>query len=278
MATFRGERRTVNLLTMAGCVALMLPSGAAAGGATTLADAQSPRSSEHVPGCPGHDRRDAVARTLRGTTGADVIVTGGARRVSAKAGNDLICVTGRTRSVEAGSVTTSSRPAVGAPRPSRPWGPGQTTLSGVAAPTTSARADEATRRSTTSAPVAVPTSYDDDFPGPNQDLVDLGSGRDFALLDYSNLGGHLDGGRGLNTLHMEAIDETASWVVDNVTETATVNGHALFAWDNFRGFSFHRGSVDFRASDESEVVTAIQEFELAPTSPRSTCAVATTRW
>jgi Ca2+-binding RTX toxin-like protein len=45
---------------------------------------------------------------------------------------------------------------------------------------------------------------------------------------------------------------------------ATVNWEALFGWDNFRGFTFQAGSVEFRASDESEVVNAVQEFEFGP--------------
>ena len=264
MATVRGERRTVTLLAMAGCVALMLPSWPAAGAAVTLADAQSPRAANTCQGVPATIVGTPSVRTLPGTAGADVIVTGGARRVSAKSGNDLICVTGPTRNVEAGSGDDVVTTGGGSTQTITALGTGADSFTGGGRPdyiSPGRRDDSAIDRISTGGGA---DSYDDDFPGPNQDVVDLGSGRDSALLDYPNLGGQLDGGRGLNTLHMAATDEPESWVVDNVTETATVNGQALFAWDNFRGFSFHRGSVEFRASDESEVVTAIQEFEFGP--------------
>jgi len=252
-------------MAIAGCLALILSSGPAAATVVDPADKAGSSAANTCRGVPATIVGAPTVRVLIGTSGADVIVTGGALSVIAKSGDDLVCVTGRTRRVEAGAGDDVVTTGGGTTQTFTMLGAGADRFMGGARPDDirpGREGDTAIDRVNTG---GGSDSYDDDQAGPNQDLVDLGRGRDFALLDFPNISGHLDGGAGLNTLLMAAsFDEPESWVVDNVTEVATVNGEALFGWDNFRGFTFQAGSVEFRASDESEVVKAQQFFEFGP--------------
>jgi Ca2+-binding RTX toxin-like protein len=209
-------------------------------------------------------------RRLRGTAGDDVIVTGGARTVDARAGNDLVCVTGLTRYLMAGdgddAVDTDDRAVdtytyleAGA----------DTFVGGQRRDHVSSGAGG--DRLDTGGGADSYVSYVESGPTPGADiLVNLGAGNDFASVEHSNEAGVLDGGSGLNTLAISGCCEEGSQplVVSNATETATAGGEERFRWNNFRGFSFRpyevTGTVVFEGSDVSEVVTAERDLEAAP--------------
>jgi Ca2+-binding RTX toxin-like protein len=202
---------------------------------------------------------------LTGTAGQDVIVTAGAREVRASGGHDLICVTRGTQSVYAGNgndhVTTDDWVT-------RTWiylEDGTDTIVG------GGRADLVYTGPGTD---RVETGPGDDFygygGGEGADTVELGPGDDAATILDAKPDAPIDGGTGFNSMTIEASSEVGSesWVVDNLTETMTVDGVAWLSWHRFAGFSFPayavEGRVDFIGSDADERVTASQEFEFGP--------------
>jgi Ca2+-binding RTX toxin-like protein len=254
------------LLAAVCTVCCVLPSSLAATIATAASTTQPSGAAPMCAGLPATIVGSPDTRRLRGTAGADVIITAGAQTVVALAGDDTICITGRTEVVEAGTgddhVTSDDRnfetyvlldegadTFVGGARRDRVV-PG----AGADHVETGAGRD----------------SYDGFvWPGtePNDDpLVSLGGGNDAASVDISNLTGVLDGGPGLNMLSMNccAADHGIEWVVSNVTETATADGDPRFQWDRFRGFTFGEfnltGTIEFEGSDARERVVAGGEF------------------
>src|SRR5688572_28863617 len=90
------QRRRAGVHALAGLLAAWLLSGS--GGVSGAVGADDPsrgaaNTCQNVPativGAPG-------IRLLEGTAGPDVIISGGARSVNAKAGDDIVCVTGAT--------------------------------------------------------------------------------------------------------------------------------------------------------------------------------------
>jgi hypothetical protein len=205
---------------------------------------------------------------LRGTGGADVIVTGGARRVFARGGSDLVCVTRGTEDVDtaagedlvdtvAASLATSTR-----------LGEGDDTFIG------GARADDVDG-GPGSDTVDTGAGRDDWRHGDAGDVAFLGEGNDSAAATGGALpSGAVDGGPGRNTLTIGTCcdDEGPAWVIDNVTETAAVDGVPSFQWDNFRAFRLSEfgfgATVEFLGSAGSERLDLFQEFEFGVTVER----------
>lgn len=205
-------------------------------------------------------------RQLNGTSGPDVVVTGGARNVDTRAGDDLVCVTGKTETVMAGDgddrVFTGDLPVptstdleagndkfVGGTRNDR-VSPGP----GIDQVDTGDGAD---------------TYIGYKLSAANSDHVNLGLGPDSASVVDSNLDGVLDGGSGFNTLALgTCCEDEHAWVVDSGTETASLDGNPRFQWDNFRGFGFNafavEGTLEFHGTDAAEEVAVVREFA-APT-------------
>ena len=236
-------------------------------GTAVQATSAAPAAVAMCRGVPATVVGTPAMEQLSGTSGNDVVVTGGSRNVDTLAGDDLVCVTGQTRFVTAGDgddrvftgdllAPTSALLGAGADRfvgGARDdfVSPG----SGVDQVDTGDGAD----------------SYDGSKLGvANSDQVNLGPGPDSASLQESNLTGVLDGASGLNTLALAACCVGVTLVVDNGTETATLNGAPLFHWNSFRGFAFGAFEVEgvdvkFQGTNAAEQVTVRQEFEFGPT-------------
>lgn len=240
-----------------------------------------------VPLVQGAEATDAVASTcqgqpativgapdqmnLAGTPDADVIVTGGARVVSADAGNDLVCVTARTRFVDAGPdddmvVTASAGATV-----TVDLGDGADIFSGGARPDNVRPGQGADQVATGDGD----DGYAVDFPTEStDDVLDLGPGNDFAVAG-PDMGTTLEGGTGRNTLAPTLgfdLEEAHRWVFDNTAEVATSDAGATFAWRNFDafsfgGFNFAGQRVTFRGSDEAERVSASRDLSLGASGP-----------
>jgi Ca2+-binding RTX toxin-like protein len=206
-------------------------------------------------------------KDLAGTPGADIIVTGGARNVTADAGNDLVCVTTRTTFVDAGpdddTVITADDGAIVTVR----LGDGADIFSGGARPDQVRPGPGADQ---------VATGDGDDSYGvevsPTEstgDLVDLGPGNDFAVAG-PDMGTTLEGGTGRNTLIPSLgfnPGQPRRWVFDNSVELATSDAGELLAWRNFTAFrfdmfEFDRQMVRFRGSDGDEEVSASSDASL----------------
>ncbi len=140
---------------------------------------------------------------LAGTSGDDVIVTGGARRVDARSGNDLVCVTGRTQTVDLGNGDDRVLTDDVAMRTYLTLGGGADQVVGGARRDSVYAGDGAEQVSTG----AGADSYDGpDSPGEGaDDQVSLGPGPDRASLSQPNVGGVLDGGGGSNTLQLRGL-------------------------------------------------------------------------
>lgn len=248
------------------CCLLPLPSVA------TIPTAQAPEAAPLCSGLPATIVGTPETRRLRGTPEADVMVTGGARTVRALAGDDTVCITGRTFIVEAGpggdQVSSDDRDVETIVR----LDTGADTFIGGARTdlvSSGAGADHVE----TGAGDDSYAGYLSDQSEPDSDpMVSLGAGNDVASGYISNLTGVLDGGPGLNTLTLNhdccGNGREIEWVVDNVTETAKGDGEPRFQWDRFRGFTFGEfnltGTIEFEGSDASERVFAGGEFS----SPR----------
>ncbi|WP_340538202.1 hypothetical protein [Nocardioides sp. GXZ039] len=217
---------------------------------------------------------------LYGTEGRDVIVTNGAEWVEALGGDDLVCVTGDTRTVIAGTGADDVRNlqlAGTLPRGtsmSAHLGPGSDTYLG--------------------GPDADFVFADDDFPGERADrddldvvrtgagndgvasgrpysrlvdTIELGSGRDLAFLDalsgapsFSLSGGS---GRDMIVIAREAKGALlkADWVFDNRSSAgiATADGEAALNWTSFERFVLEPrfSSTRFYGGDSDERVSAM---------------------
>ena len=189
-------------------------------------------------------------RRLNGTAGDDVMVTGGARGVFSRGGNDTVCVTRTTRTLDAGRGDDLVTTADGAGGTYTDLGAGDDSFSG------GSRTDEV---------VGGPGSDhatgagDDSWYSPDEtDVADLGDGNDEARVDEYLPPGALDGGNGMNTLGFpDCCEESATWVIDNTAEVATREAEPRFHWDNFRSFAlpaYLAGTVEFIGSDEAERV------------------------
>lgn len=213
-----------------------------------------------IVGVPGQ-------RELDGSSGPDVIVSGGARVVYASTGDDLICVTGRASFVDAGEgddVVLTSDSKVGT---TVALGPGADHFVGGSRPDFVRGGDGTDMVSTGT---GNDTYEDDSLSGPNEDAVDLGPGRDQALVGAQPLRGTLHGGAGRDFLNpaFGGEDSSGDALVDNRTQLATFNGQIWLRWSGFEGFDFRayvpRVATTFIGSDADEQVVASQEFEYGP--------------
>lgn len=196
-------------------------------------------------------------RRLRGTTGPDVIVSGGADNVEALEGDDVVCVTGSTQRLIAGKGHDHVRTSNGRTRTRVNLGRGDDTFSG------GNRADKVVAGGGTD---QVATGGGDDaysdrgFTETSDDMVDLGPGNDWAVT-LPNPAGTIDGGTGSNVLVPQVIFDTepGPWRFDNVTGTGTSPDGTRFVWQNFQTFEFDAGfdtgPVNFTGSGRDEKVT-----------------------
>lgn len=195
---------------------------------------------------------------VRGTVGADVIVTGGAGSARARGGDDLVCLTGATREVFAGAgddtVTTGA--ATGASRTDLGAGDDDFTGGG--------QVDVVTGGDGTDQVDLGPG--EDRWTHGTGDVADLGEGDDVATAWVALAPGALTGGPGADELSLSlcCTDDRQEWIVDNVREVASVDGRAIFAWSGFNRFevSADRGTLEFLGSEADERVTAARFFNL----------------
>lgn len=198
---------------------------------------------------------------ITGTEGNDVIVSAGAERVRALGGDDVVCVTGF------------------APEPFIDAGPGNDVVDATTVPhgawtvlgPGADQYDGSTALDVVHAGASLPEIADvetDDIdtgdsgadivvsgqPGlPNADRIMMGHGR----LDWYGIGtqaGLVDGGAG-SELRLDA-SESQSLVLDNIVDTAVVDGQLILAFTGFSRFhvTAHRGprSFVFRGSDYAD--------------------------
>jgi Ca2+-binding RTX toxin-like protein len=268
-ATGRTVRRVLNPMK-AQRIGLIMGATALLTAASAFTASGAPAAAAMCQGVPATVVGTPGMTQLTGTGGGDVVVTGGARNVATFGGGDLVCVTGQTVQVTSGAgndrVFTGDLPVqtnialeagtdqfVGGARSDR-----VASGSGVDQVDTGDGADD----------------YFDDADSlggaVNSDRVHLGPGPDSAFVEHPNLDGVLDGGAGFNTLAPGACCEFGiTLVVDNGTETATLDGEPRYQWDGFRGFGFGAFSVDgafivFNGTDAAERVGVGQEFEFGP--------------
>jgi Ca2+-binding RTX toxin-like protein len=208
-----------------------------------------------VIGSPG-------VRTLHGTRGSDVIVTGGAPTVRAHAGNDLICVSGGTRFVFAAGGQDVVDTHEAERRPFIDLGSGDDTFDG------GPRGDEVSGGSgaDTIATGPGPDTYFSSFG--SIDTVKLGTGNDTAFLASSNtqqVGSVVDGGMGDNHIDfgVDADGAAHAWVLHAADQTMTQDGSPFYQWTNFTGYSVGVGfgTFEFQGTDADEEVTVRREFE-----------------
>jgi Ca2+-binding RTX toxin-like protein len=204
---------------------------------------------------------------LLGTEDADVMVTAGAQSVLAGAGDDVVCVTGRTRYVDSGDGADSVTTDGGSRSTTTSLGSGSDLFRGGTGPD-NVSAGSGTNRIHTGGGA---DWYSSGFLGEgaaSTDEVNLGPGRDRASVGADNLAGALDGGRGVNTLApVSDLVSVGPTVVDNATQTATVEGQDVLHWRRFTQFDLdgmEGGPVDFVGSAEAELVSVSHEFEFGP--------------
>jgi Ca2+-binding RTX toxin-like protein len=206
-----------------------------------------------VVGAPG-------VRTLRGTSGDDVIVSGGAGSVRAGDGDDVVCATGGgTWSVSAGPGNDLVDTTAAAQRTFTTLGSGVDTFTG------GRRVDDV--EGGAGADQVHTGGGADNWTHGSGDTADLGAGNDTAQAVNTLPAGAIDAGPGMNTLVLSTCcdepDVRPQWVVDNVAEEASVDGVTSFAWDNFRSFAFSvdDGLLDFVGSEAGERLRISHEFE-----------------
>jgi hypothetical protein len=201
-----------------------------------------------------------------GTDGPDVIVTNGAARVSAGAGDDLVCVTGGESldyvDVSAGEgddvIDTTASAAHGV---SAGLGAGDDTYTGgEMGDFVRASDDEATFPSQGADTVSTGGGADHVVTGgsdadPDQETIDVGAGRDMVWLEGpADPARTIQGGTGSDLLQFDRASLRRELVIDNATGVATDQGTPAIPWNAFERFSlvpigpwkapaFHGGSA-----------------------------------
>lgn len=234
--------RTVGIAVLAAPLALLgLPPAAGVGAA--------------APTCQGQEATivGAYQKGLEGTGGADVIVSNGASYVNARGGDDLVCITGRSpdrdgsraragagddRVYVLSSSLKGSSVELGAGEDTFVGGPGPDRVAGQrfdnGTPTVDADpdADLITTRGgndvVDSGRIAV-----------MNDRVGLGSGNDLVRVHGATSmapTARLVGGAGRDELEFAVPDSAGELLVDNVAESATVDGAAAWSWGDMETF------------------------------------------
>jgi hypothetical protein len=205
---------------------------------------------------------------LRGTPGADVIVSAGSRIVHAGAGDDVVCVTGSTEFVHAADGADSVTTDDGAHRTATFLGPGVNQFRGGAGPDRVSGGMDIDDISTGAGPDEYLSWGRLDQGLTNDDVVDLGRGRDVAVVGTANPAGSLDGGSGINTLVPVARRFTGPVLFDNASQTATADGEELLHWSRFTHFELGSnvggGPLHFAGSPASEWVRFSRFLERGP--------------
>lgn len=203
--------------------------------------------------------------SMRGTDGADVIVSNGANFVAGLAGNDRICMTGTPPddyiAVNAGyghdrvfirmavsrSVTAELGPGndlyIGGPGPDRVIAGAATTGDRIG---TGAGADH----------VAVGAAAT-----PTVDIVRLGRGNDhLEVMGRPAKDAVFEGNGGRDALSMTRMGSfpEGRFDLDNKDEVARVSGQVVVRWDSFQDFSAlsHSGGVYFSGSHRPEKISS----------------------
>ena len=252
-----------------------LAAGAALAVAATLVAVPTPTAAA-APTCAGREatfvgRPDQLI--LSGTSGPDVIVSGGAFSVDARGGDDLVCATGSTNEVSAGGGGDDVRSSV--TRGSGEFSDLEVDLGSGADRFTGSAASEFVNADAvgfdTDQRDVVVTGAGDDHVGVGEDLVDdidLGPGDDDVSLFGRVLGegGRLEGGTGTDRIFLpHAFDPAeslsrADWMVDNRLEVgvATADGVAVLSWTSFEAFDLIAAarSYSFVGSDRDESFSA----------------------
>lgn len=236
------------------------PGGAEVWGSLRVDRATCQGEPATIVGVPGQ-------RELAGTSGPDVIVTGGARVVDGSAADDRICVTGRASFVDAGEGNDVVHTSDGKVGTATALGPGSDHFVGGSRPDVVHAGDGYDVIATG----AGRDSYgEDSLSGPNDDLVDLGGGRDEAFVGAHPFTGTLHGGAGRDVLRPSVGDEDSSGeaVVNNRTHVATLDGQIWLRWSTFENFGFGAFTpsvaITFIGSDAGEQVFASKVFEYGP--------------
>lgn len=242
------------------------------GGAIAMPPAQSATRAAAVRTCHGKtvtvvgERGNVVAGSRRD----DVILSNGAAVVQAGDGDDTICVTGATHSVDGGpgaDLVDTSAATNDYVRTTLGDGPdvliGGATMDAVVA----GRYGHPPGRSSTwidSARDLVTTGAGNDYvtsgryDKPNRDRVRLGAGDDGLGLDSTFApDGVFAGGPGRDQVDLAARPD-GHWVFDNRRHRATRNGLLSLRWRDFQDFRLpvrDRGTVRFLGGPGDEDVT-----------------------
>lgn len=218
-----------------------------------------PAHAQDAPTC--HGRRATVVGDpdvflLHGTRHSDVIVTNGVNIVDARAGADLICVTGHVDPASLITIDAGSGDDVVDAR-------GQHTRTSILL---RLGADTAWGGTAADSVFAAGGGTDRVWTGTGADTasagagakVHLGPGDDRLNAYRPHPSAILDGGPGANYLDIVSMGNGA-WSLDNRTGTARVNGVLAYSWTGFTtfdvgGFGGIGGSLSFHGSDRSERV------------------------
>jgi Ca2+-binding RTX toxin-like protein len=206
------------------------------------------------------------ADTLVGTADDDVIITNGATRVDAGAGDDSICVTGRGfAEVNAGpgddfvgarahkgkafvSLGFGDDVFLGGKGPERVW------------------SQEASNQTSPDDQDFIDTGRGEDYvisgssTALNTDEVFLGPGDDTLVTYGAGGGATLSGGLGTNFYQpLSGPDLVGEWVFDNVTGLATLDAEVRLVWRSFQKFDLtglQGPRMRYRGSKAAESVLA----------------------
>jgi Ca2+-binding RTX toxin-like protein len=229
--------------TRHGILALAVVASALTGitSAATAAPASCRGLAATVVGTPGEP--------LDGTDGPDVIVSNGATYIDAKAGDDVVCATGRSPlsyedpTIDAGDgadvVDTTGSTAV---RVHSFLGPGDDVFIGGDRPDDVDAANGwDTPRSNGADSVSTGGGADFVVTGggaqADADTIDLGSGN-----DETSVQGTVDpeqtilGGPGSDQIEFERRSLVRALTIDNATGTATASGRPALTWESFERF------------------------------------------
>lgn len=196
-------------------------------------------------------------KLLEGTAGADVVVTDGALRVETGDGDDIICVTGRTRdgkrmNLDAGAgndaVTVTARNAIRAR-----LGDGDDTFYGRAETDTvlAGYFDDGLVDSGVDT-IHTGAGPDDVRSNGGDDTISLGKGADH--LQWGLATRPADGGSGRDSMYLDNSADNS--VVDNRTGALIEDGRVVSQWSSFADFAIGGPAALVLGGREDETFTA----------------------